>query len=110
MFDIYNSPETERDYFEYYTIKKGDNLYQIAKKYNVNPSLLAILNGLNQEAYIYPDQVIMIPNNNYAYYVTKDGDTLDLVAQAFDTNVSNIVKNNKTIYLQEGQLIINKIN
>ena len=34
-------------YYEYYTIKRGDNLYQIAKNYNVNPSLLAALNGLD---------------------------------------------------------------
>jgi LysM repeat protein len=113
MFDMYNvnlSSRANNDYFEYYTIKKGDNLYQIAKKNNVNPSLLALLNGLNTNDYIYPDQVIMIPKDGYAYYITKEGDTLNLVANTFNTNVSNLLKYNKTIYLQEGQLIVNKIN
>ena len=48
-------------YYEYYTIKRGDNLYQIAKNYNVNPSLLAALNGLDLNEFIYPNQVIMVP-------------------------------------------------
>lgn len=98
------------DYYDYYTIKKGDNLYQISKKYNVNASLLAILNGLNLDDYIYPDQVIMIPKNNYAYYITKEGDTIELVANTFNTDMMSLIKNNPTIYLQEGQLIVNKIN
>ena len=113
MFNMYNVNEENKsndDYFEYYTIKKGDNLYQIAKKYNVNPSLLALLNGLNTSDYIYPNQVIMIPKNNYAYYITKEGDTLNLVANTFNVSASNLIKYNPTIYLTEGQLIVNRIN
>ena len=115
MFDMFNineeiSKTNNNDYFEYYTIQKGDNLYQIAKKYNVNPSLLAIINGLNVSDYIYPEQVIMIPKEGYAYYITKEGDTLNIVADTFNTGVNNLIKYNQTIYLQEGQLIVNKIN
>lgn len=98
------------NYFEYYTISSGDNLYSIAKKYNVNPALLATLNGLNNNDYIYPEQVIMIPKSNFAYYITKEGDTLNLVANTFNTKEENLLKYNPTIYLQEGQLIVNKIN
>ena len=60
--------------------------------------------------YIYPDQVIMIPKSNFAYYITKEGDTLSLVADTFNTNTSTLLKYNPTIYLSEGQLIVNKIN
>ncbi len=113
MFNMYNvndeSTHSNNDYFSYYTIKKGDNLYQIAKKYNVNPTLLAVLNGLNANDYIYPDQVIMVPKEGFAYYITKEGDTLNLVANTFNTNTSNLLKYNQTIYLQEGQLLVNKI-
>ena len=52
----------------------------------------------------------MIPKKNFAYYITKEGDTLKTVADTFNTNVSNLLKYNDTIYLQEGQLIVNKIN
>ena len=42
--------------------------------------------------------------------LSNSGDTLNLVANTFNTSVSNILRNNETIYLQEGQLIVNKIN
>ena len=95
-------------YYEYYTIKRGDNLYQIAKNYNVNPSLLAALNGLDLNEFIYPNQVIMVPKNEFSYDITKDGDTLALVANTFETTENELLKNNSTIYLREGQLIVNK--
>ena len=47
MIDMYNNNKDTNKYFDYYKIKKGDNLYQIGKTYNVNPQLLAILNGLD---------------------------------------------------------------
>lgn len=95
-------------YYEYYTIRKGDNLYQIAKSYDVNPSLLAALNGLDLNEFIYPNQVIMVPKKDFSYYITKDGDTLALVASTFETTQEQLLKNNETIYLREGQLIVNK--
>ena len=49
-------PSSASTYFEYYQIKQGDNLYQIAKRYNTNPDLLANINGLNDSDYIYPNQ------------------------------------------------------
>ncbi len=109
MIDMYNVNQDANNYFDYYKIKKGDNLYQIGKSYNVNPALIAILNGLNLNDYIYPNETIMVPKEGYSYYVTKSGDTLNLVANTFNTSVSNILRNNETIYLQEGQLIVNKI-
>ena len=98
------------NYFEYYTIKKGDNLYQIGKTYDVNPNLLAVINGLNINDYIYPNEMIMVPKQGYAYYITKTGDTIEQVANTFGTSISNILRNNHNIHLQEGQLIVNKIN
>ena len=110
MFNVNEENKPNNNYFEYYTIQKGDNLYAIAKKYNVNPTLLATINGLNQSDYIYPEQVIMIPKSDFAYYITKEGDTLELVAKTFNSNEENLIKYNPTIYLQEGQLIVNRIN
>jgi len=101
-------PINKEKYFEYYTIEKGDNLYSIARRYNINPDLLAILNGLNSEDYIYPNQEILIPKSNYSYYVTKKGDTLDMVSQKFGTTHKELIENNDTIYLLEGQLIVKK--
>ena len=69
-------PKNQESYFTYYTVNQGDSLYQIARKYNINPSLLALLNGLNMEDYIYPNQRLIIPKSGYSFYITKDGDTL----------------------------------
>lgn len=107
--DIDNTvPVGANGYFEYYTIKKGDTLWAIAKRYNINPELLASLNGLNNEDYIYPDQVILIPKSNYSYYITKSGDTLESVANIFDIGSDELLNQNPTIYLLEGQLLTKK--
>ena len=101
-------PINKEKYFDYYTIKKGDSLYAIARQYNINPDLLAILNGLNSQDYIYPDQEILIPKSNYSYYVTKDGDTLDMVAERFNVPHQEMINTNETIYLLPGQLLVKK--
>lgn len=93
-------------YFDYYTIEKGDTLYKIGKMYNVNPSLLASFNGLNMSDYIYPGQVLLVPNKAYSYYITKAGDTLDSVANTFGIDASKVVADNNTIYLSEGQMLV----
>ena len=35
-------PKSSSNYFDYYTIKKGDSLYKIASKYGVEYNLLAL--------------------------------------------------------------------
>jgi LysM repeat protein len=100
-------PKNTQEYFTVYTINEGDNLYQIAKKYNINPTLLAAINGLSEEDYIYPKQEILIPKSGYSYYITNDGDTLSLVADKFNTDQNKLLELN-TIYLLPGQLIVNK--
>lgn len=101
-------PIKKEQYFEYYTIEKGDNLYSIARRYNINPDLLAILNGLDSDDYIYPNQQILIPKSNYSYYVTKEGDTLDIVSKRFNISNKELIENNNIIYLLEGQLLVKK--
>lgn len=99
-------PKTNKSYFDYYTIVKGDNLYQISKKYNINPELLATMNGLNMSDYIYPGQELIIPKSGYSYYVTVEGDTLSSVAKTFKTSVDKILNDNNVVYLLEGQLLV----
>lgn len=101
---------SSNDYFTTYTVNTGDSLYAIARRYNINPTLLAALNGLNLDDYIYPNQKIMIPKSGYSFYITKDGDTLDLVSKKFNRKPSEVIDMNTTIYLLPGQLMINKTN
>ena len=103
-------PKISDVYFNTYKIMDGDTLYAISKKYNVNPDLLASLNGINKEDYIYPNQEIMVPKSGYSYYITAEGDTLDMVKNIFKSNYEDLIKQNKTIYLLPEQLMVIKKN
>ncbi len=95
----------ESPFYNAYEIKKGDTLYQISKDYNVNTKLLAELNGLDLDDYIYPGQTILVPKKNVSYYITKSGDTLKNVCDIFNVREEDLLNQNKTIYLSEGQMI-----
>lgn len=103
-------PNNSKQYFEYYTIKQGDTIYQIARRYNINPDLLTSLNGLKDSDYIYPGQTIMIPKSNYSYYITKQGDTLDGVINIFGTTKEKFFDDNGIIYLLEDQMLVKRNN
>ena len=103
-------PKNTQAYFEFYTIERGDSLYGIARRYNINPNLLASLNGLNLDDYIYPGQEILIPKSNYSYYITAEGDTLDSVAETFHTSKNKLLEENEIVYLLAGQLLVHKKN
>ena len=99
-------PKNKQNYYEIYTINKGDSLYSIARKYNINPELLASLNGISMEDYIYPNEQIIIPKSGFSYYITKEGDTLDTVASLFKVTPEELLFNNGIIYLSEGQILV----
>ena len=101
-------PKNNQNYFNYYTIEKGDSLYGIARRYNINPELLAGLNGLSMDDYIYPDQEILIPKSGYSYYITKEGDTVDMVSNLFKISSEDLIKKNGVVYLAEGQVLVNQ--
>lgn len=99
--------ETNQTY-KYYTVKKGDNVYQIAKKHNVDYDLLLKLNGLDKDDYIYPNQTLLLPKTGLTVYLTKQGDTLSDVAENLNTNIEELLKENQRIYLAPEQILIFK--
>ena len=105
-FDIKNNLESP--FYELYEIKEGDSLYKISKIYNVNTKLLAELNGLDLDDYIYSGQILLIPKKEVSYYITKEGDTLSNVSRLFGVTEEELINQNKTIYLQNGQMIFFK--
>jgi len=100
--------QMENPYFMEYTVKKGDNIYEISKVYNVSPSQLLKLNGLNETDIIYPNQKIMIPRKNVSFYVTGIDDTLDKVMRGLNVSADELARQNGTIYLTNDQLIVYK--
>lgn len=103
-------PKNREKYFNVYVIESGDSLYKIAEKYNINPTLLASLNGLDMDDYIYPGQELLIPKSGYSYYITAEGDTLDSVANLFKTSTLDLLNQNETVYLLKDQILVSKRN
>ena len=92
--------------FTTYMVQKGDNVYEIARKYNVDYETLLAINGLNKDDYIYPNQELIIPNSNFNIYVTKDNDSLATVAAKLGASQTDLIRDNATIYLLPEQLIL----
>ena len=81
-----------------YTVKSGDNLYSIARKYNVTVSDLMNYNNLTSNL-LSIGQVIRIPSNTSSSttYTVKNEDTLYSIARKYNTSVDSIkTKNNLT--------------
>lgn len=98
------TPSTSNYYT--YTIKKGDTLYQIAKKYNTTPEAIKTANNLTSNT-LTIGATIKIPkanseisstlppsNANSDIYIVKKGDTLYQIAQKYNTTVAELKKNN----------------
>ena len=58
----------QREFNKYYTIKKGDTLYALAKKFNVSTKLLAAWNNIKTRVALRPGKRIIV-----AKYVEKNG-------------------------------------
>ena len=101
-------PKEEKQLFETYTVKKGDSIYSIAKTYNANPSTLLLLNGLNKDDYIYPNQDIIVPKKEVVVYVTREGDTVDTIINNLGIDANTLNSENERIFVLEDQLVVHK--
>ena len=99
-------PANTNKTFRYYSVKKGDNIYQIAKQFNIDPNLLLKLNGLDKDDFIYPNQTIILPRTGLKVYLTKEGDTLNEILENLNIDIDDLVKQNKNIYLQSEQILV----
>ena len=102
-----------------YTVKSGDNLYAIAKKYNTSASAIANLNNL-PNSILSIGQKLKIPATSTitptkpstpsttTTYTVKSGDNLYAIARRFNTTVDAIKRKNnlKTNNLSIGQKLI----
>ncbi len=92
-----------------YTVKKGDNLYNIAKLYNTTASAIMLLNDLpNTNLSIGMKLKIPVSEMSNRTYIVKNGDSLYSIAKKYNTTVDAIKrKNNLTSNnLQIGQKLI----
>ena len=99
---VFSNGEEEPSECIIYTVKKGDNLYSIAKKYNTTVDEIKRYNNLTSNN-LSIGQRITIPCHmedvdtdfsNYIKYTVKKGDTLYSIAKEFDTTVDKIKSDN----------------
>ena len=94
-----------------YTVKSGDTLYSIAKKYNTTVNAITTLNNLTSNT-LSIGQTLKIPtftqNVTEQTYTVKSGDTLYSIARKYNTAVSDLINRNnlKTSNLSIGQKLI----
>ncbi len=100
-------PKIENGLYQTYIVEKGDNLYSIAMKYNTTVRNILLINGLNENDYIYPGQEILVPNEGVNIYITEN-ETLRDVANKTGLSEQEIVEQNETLYLLPEQIIIYK--
>lgn len=88
-----------------YTVKKGDTLYRIAKRFNTTTGMIARYNGLVEPDLIYPDQILRIPVSElpckkikprppFVTHIVKKGDTLASVALMHGSSIERIAEMN----------------
>ena len=100
-----------------YTVKKGDSLYSISKKYNTTVDEIKRYNNLSSNLLNIGDRII-IPcniendykdlNNNFVDYIVSKGDSLYSISKKFNTTVDKIIELNdlKSNNLSIGQRLI----
>ncbi len=86
---------TTDDSNTYYIVKKGDNLYSIARKYNTTVDEIKRLNNLtNNNLSIGQKLIIKTISMTTDYYIVKKGDTLYDIARKYNTTIDNIKRLN----------------
>ena len=99
--------------FVVYTVKVGDTLYNIAKKYGVTVDEIINLNDLSSNLLSIGEQLkIPIRNNmdvdnQYGTYIVQSGDTLYNIAKKYGMTVSQLMAINKleSTSLKIGQVL-----
>ena len=93
-----------------YTVKKGDNLYNIARQFNTSETAIMNLNNLKSTVLQIGQQLKLpvINDNQEKIYIVKKGDSLYSIAKKFNTTINSLKnKNNlKSTVLKIGQKLI----
>lgn len=101
-------PNIENDLYTRYTVVRGDNLYSIAQNNGTTVQTLVAINGLEENAFIYPNQEILIPRRDVGVYVTVQDDTLNGISEKSGVSVEDILRENQRLYLLPEQIIVYK--
>ena len=110
----YNKPN-EESITDTYTVKNGDTLYSISRRFNIPVDEIKRLNNLTSntltigQTLILNEEVNIEPNpENGEVYIVQPGDTLFKIANNYDTTISDIIdlNNLSTTILTPGQTLL----
>ena len=96
---------------DYYIVKKGDTLYSISKRFNINIDNIKQINNLEGKTISEGQKLYLTSieqNNDNNTYIVKKGDTLYSIAKQFNLEIEDIIKENKLTgnILSIGQLLL----
>jgi len=98
---IKNNDDSEPVECIVYTVKKGDNLYSIARKYDTTVDEIKRYNNLKSNLLSIGDRIVIPCNETndytpggYVSYTVEKNDTLYSIANKFGTTVDKIKKDN----------------
>jgi LysM repeat protein len=79
---------------EEYTVRSGDSLDKIARKFGVSVQDIIRENNLKKPYRIYPGQRLKIPSSDYTIHRVKYGENLSYIAKKYKVSVKSIIKAN----------------
>ena len=103
--------------YEMHIVSEGDTLWDLAKKYNLEVSDLAMMNSINENSFLQLGQQLTIGNKNIhrnieskkrtILYSIKQGDNLYKISELFDVTIKSIkeINNFEDDALMPGQII-----
>lgn len=103
-------PNREEETYITYIVKKGDSIYDIARRNNIDRRILLLINGLDEDDYIYPDEKLLIPKEGIGLYLTEEGDTISGIGENLSINLDDMLKMNDTVFLSPNQVIVYRMN
>ncbi len=109
---IAKNDEKNPDEYLIYKVKNGDNLWDIAKKYDTTVSTLKSINNLKSDNLTINQQLFIPKTNNSGtkndnIYTVKKGDTLYDIAEKYNVSINDIKEKNnlKSNMLKIGQVL-----